>query len=142
MINVLYYFFWNTVGLHGLVNVGCSPELPKEDGKVPFGSNLNVSCIANVSSNAGLKLVGDDPLWPADDKGNPLTKKHGGVLDISKTNVQNTSASRMLHLRASVIDGTKWPKPFRCAARFRLPDGDVFTHYGETVFVDFDSELH
>ena len=115
-----------------------------EGKKLLVGSFVNVSCTANVISNAaGLKLVRINPLWAVNgDKGIPLTKEDGGVVDILETNLQNTSASTMLQLQASVINGTKWPKAFKCAARVRLPDRDEFIHYGKTYYVHFDSELH
>ena len=109
---------------------------------IEFGSTVNVSCIANFSSIAKLELVGDYPLWLDNSTETPLTKNDGGVVAIFEMKKSSNSASRMLQLQASVINGTKWPKPFKCAAKVRLPDGDEFIRYGKTFSVDFTSELH
>lgn len=83
-------------------------------------------------------------IYPVDDDaGTRLTKGKGGVLDISNMEKHNNSASRMLKLQASVVEAqNRLPKPFKCAARVRLPDGDELIHYGATLPVKVVSELH
>ena len=133
-------------GIHQLVNVTYqSPDSnDTESVNIPFESTVNVSCITNCSSNGTVTLVDVYPLsWPTgDNRGAVLTVNDSGVVNISVMEKSNNSASRMLQLRASVINGTKWPKPFKCAAKVRLPDGDEFIRYGKTFSVDFTSELH
>lgn len=132
------------VGIHQRVNVSYqSPgSKDKESVNIAFGSTVNVSCIANCSSKENLTLVDVYPLsWLTGDKEAVLTKNDSGVVNISATKKTSNSASRMLQLRASVINGTKWPKPFKCAAKVRLPDGDEFIRYGKAFSVYFASEL-
>ena len=132
-------------GIHKLVNVTYQSPDSNDTESVhikTIGSTVNVSCITNCSSNGTVTLVDVYPLsWPGD-KGAVLTKNDIGVVNISAMEKSNNSASRMLQLRASVINGTKWPKPFKCAAIVRLPDGDELIRYGKTFSVDFTSELH
>ena len=135
------------IGIHQLVHVTYQSPDSNDTESVHLknvGSTVNVSCITNCSSNGTLTLVDVYPLsWSTGgDKGAVLTKNDSGVVNISATEKSNNSASRMLQLRASVINGTKWPKPFKCAAKVRLPDGDEFIRYGKTFSVDFTSELH
>lgn len=142
-ISMLYYVFL-LVDVHQLVNISYwSPTSEKaESVKVDFGTTVNVSCIANFSSK--VKMVNVYPLWlddDGDDDGIPLTKDNGGVVAIFKKEEHNNSASRILQLRPSVINGTKWPKPFKCAARVRLSDGDELIHHGKKYSVEFVGEL-
>ena len=145
--NIIMSFTLSSAGIdiHQLVNVTYqSPDSKDaESVHITIGATVNVSCITNCSSNGTLTLLDVYPLsWPNGDKGAVLTKNDSGVVSISATVQSNNSASRMLQLRASVINGTKWPKPFKCAAKVRLPDGDELIRYGKMFSVDFTSELH
>ena len=133
--------FLPLVGLHQLVNVSYLSVI-SGNKSIEVGSTVNVSCIVNFSSIAKLKPVGDYPLWLDNSTETPLTKNDGGVVAIFEMKENNNSASRMLQLRASVINGTKWPKPFKCADKVKLPHGDELISYGKAVSVDFTSELH
>ena len=135
------FLFLPLVGLHQLVNVSYLSVI-SGNKSIEVGSTVNVSCIVNFSSIAKLKPVGDYPLWLDNSTETPLTENDGGVVAIFEMKENNNSASRMLQLRASVINGTKWPKPFKCADKVRLPHGDEFIRYGKMFSVDFDSELH
>ena len=133
------------IDIHQLVDVTYqSPDSnDTESVHTTIGTTVNVNCITNYSSNENLTLEDVYPLsWPNGDKGAVLTMNDSGVVNISVAEKSNNGASRMLQLRASVINGTKWPKPFKCAAKVRLPDGDEFIRYGKTFSVDFTSELH
>ena len=133
------------IGIHRLINVTYqSPDSNyTESVHTTIGATVNVNCITNCSSNKNLTLVDVYPLsWSTDNKGALLTMSNSGVVNISAMEKSNNSASQMLQLRASVINGTKWPKPFKCAAKVRLPEGDEFIRYGKMFPVDFDGELH
>ena len=129
------------IDFHQLVNISYQSSGNPHNVETTIWSTLNVSCIASCSSKKNLTVVDVYPL-DAHDKRVALSKNDSGVVNISVMEKSRDSASRMLQLRASVINGTKWPKPFKCAAIVRLPDGDELIRYGKTFSVDFTSELH
>ena len=143
-------FFFYLIDIHNrLVNVTCSSAVfsgaESALAKVHFEDIFNVTCRADFAAKDNVKLVNDYPLchWVDDEHvGDPLDKGHGVVTNTLVNKESNISASRILQLQASVISGTKWPKPFKCFAKVRLPNGDEFMRNTTTYRIDFDSELH
>ena len=134
------------IGFHKLVDISYQSSTAENLGKVErtIGSTFNVTCIANCSSNENLTVVDVYPVpLDAHDKGVALSEKDSGVVVIGEMEESSDSASKMLQLQASVINGTKRSTPFKCAAKVRLPDGDEFIRYGD-VFPsgNFSSEFH
>ena len=136
----------SAIGFHELVDISYQSSPAENLGKVErtIGSTFNVTCIASCSSKENVTVIDVYPLpLDAHDKGAALSKEDSGVVVIGEMEKSSDSASRMLQVQASVINGTKWSTPFKCAAKVRLHDGDELIRYGDELSSgNFSSEFH